>query len=65
MVPALTDNASLLKDSDYRIMKLSFSHKVCTACDLGIREDVKHLVTQCPVFESIRAEMNDVLTRVF
>ena len=40
----LVCDTSLLKSSDYRLKKLSFSHKICTACDLGIREDIKHIV---------------------
>ena len=52
----------MLKGSDYRLKKFSFSHKVCTACHLGIRGDVDHLVMQCPVFEGISAKKNGVLT---
>ena len=47
----LVCNCSLLKDSDYRLKNLSFSNKVCTECYLGIREDVNHLVMQCPAYE--------------
>ena len=60
----LVSDTSLLKSSDYRLKKLSFSHKICTACDLGIREDIKHIVMQCPHYEGIRSEMCDVLKAV-
>ena len=60
----LVCNCSLLKDSDYRLKNLSFSNKVCSECDLGIREDVNHLVMQCPAFEGDRAEMFDLLNTI-
>ena len=53
----LVCNSSLFKDHDYRLKKLSFSHKVCTECPLGIREDLLHLVMQCPDTQEIRTEM--------
>ena len=59
----LVCNASLLKDNDYRLKKLSFSHKVCTACDLSVRENVNHIVMQCPGF-SVRSEMCDILKSI-
>ena len=40
-----------LKDSDSRLKSLSFIHNVCNSCDLGIREDVVHIVIQCPANE--------------
>ena len=60
----LVCDANLLKSSDYRLKKLSFSHKVCTACELGIREDIKHVVMQCPQYEGTRSEMCDVLKAI-
>ena len=60
----LVCNCSLLKDSDYRLKNLSFSNKVCSECYLGIREDVNHLVMQCPAFEEDRAEMLDLLNTI-
>ena len=53
----LVCNSSLLKDHDYRLKKLSFSHKVCTECPLGIREDLLHSVMQCPDTQEIRTVM--------
>ena len=60
----LVCNCSLLKDSDYRLKNLSFSNKVCTECYLGIREDVNHLVMQCPAYEGDRTEMFDLLNTI-
>ena len=57
----LSCNTSLLKDSDYRLKGKSFSHKVCTECVLGIREDLTHLVMQCPANEDLKSEMFDVI----
>ena len=64
LMAKLVGDANLLKSSDYRLKKLSFSNKICTACDLGIREDIKHIVMQCPQYEGTRSEMWDVLKAV-
>ena len=60
----LVCDADLLKANDYRLKRLSFSHKVCNACELGIREDIRHLIMQCPHYEGIRSEMWDVLKAI-
>ena len=57
-------NASLLKDHDYRLKRKSFSHKVCNLCYLGIRDDVNHIVMQCPFSEGTRKEMLDVINAI-
>ena len=64
LMAKLVGDANLLKSSDYRLKKLSFSNKICTACNLGIREDIKHIVMQCPQYEGTRSEMWDVLKAV-
>ena len=69
----LVCKASLLKDHDYRLKRKSFSHKVCTRCVLGIREDVNHIVMQCPCNEGSKQEMleainaldSDIAERIF
>ena len=53
-----------MKDHDYRLKRKSFSHKVCVRCVLGIREDVNHVVMQCPCNEGIREEMFDVIKAI-
>ena len=60
----LVCNASLLKDHDYRLKQKSFSHKVCNQCYLGIREDVNHIVMQCPNNESYKKEMLDCIKAI-
>ena len=60
----LVCNASLLKEHDYRLKRKSFSHKVCNLCDVGIREDVNHIVMQCPNNEGTRKEMLDVIKSI-
>ena len=60
----LVCNASLLKDNDYCLKYLTFSHKVCTECYLSINEDVTHLVMQFPAYKGIRVEMYDVLKAI-
>ena len=67
MVPSMTGvceimaklvcNASLLEDYDYPLKNPNLSHKVCTECYLTIREDVTHLVMQCPAYEGIMVEI--------
>ena len=34
----------LLKSTDCRLKRMTFSNKMCSNCDLGILEDVKHIV---------------------
>ena len=50
-------HASRLKDDDFRLARGSHSEKVCTACDLNIKESIKHLVMQCPASEELKADM--------
>ena len=52
IMASLVCNTSLLKDSDYRIKKKTHSHKICTRCDLGLVEDIRHLLMQCPFFST-------------
>ena len=44
----LVCHASLLKVDDVRLKGSSLASKFCTLCDLGQKEDVRHLVLQCP-----------------
>ena len=37
---------------------------VCVMCYLGIREDINHLVMQCPAYEGDRTEMFEVLNTI-
>ena len=58
---AFVCDTSLLKASDYRLKKKSHIHKVCTKCNLGLVEDIRHLVMQCPFLEPERRIMYDSL----
>ena len=58
---ALVCDTSLLKATDYRLKKKSYSHKICTRCELGCVEDIKHLVMQCPAFSN---QMNDLFEKL-
>ena len=72
IMAVLVCDTSILKSSDYRIKKKSYSHKICTRCDLGIVEDIRHLLMQCPLFstemreqyDSLDQMVNDVASRV-
>ena len=60
----LVCNASLLKDHDYRLKNKSFSHKICNNCELGLREDVNHMVMQCPHSEDAKGEMLEMIGNI-
>ena len=53
----LVCHASLLKVDDVRLKGSSLASKFCTLCDLGQKEDVRHLVLQCPIFALERESM--------
>ena len=53
----LVCDASLLKATDIRLKKHSIASKFCTQCDLGICEDIWHIVMQCPYFKQKRTVM--------
>ena len=42
---------------DYRLKGKSFSHRICTKCELGILEDIKHLLMQCPYYTEERKQL--------
>ena len=53
----LVCDAGRLKATDYRLKGKSHSYKICTKCDLGIIEDIHHLVMQCSFYDDNRTEM--------
>ena len=57
----LVCHTSLLKDDDVRLNDGSFSQTMCSYCELGSRETIKHLVMQCPNFEESRLIMLEEL----
>ena len=61
---ALVCDTSLLKATDYRLKKKSYSHKICTRCDLGSVEDIRHLVMQCPGFSNQMSELFEKLLQM-
>ena len=56
--------ASLLKVDDARLKGSSLASKFCSLCELGIVEDARHLVLQCPVFQDERAAMFSEIRRL-
>ena len=70
LMPELTNTCEIMaklvcnEAYDYRLKSKSFSHKVCDACYLGIKEDTNHIVMQCPMCEGIRSEMLDVINSI-
>ena len=61
---SLASDTSLLKATDYRLKRKSFSHRVCARCDLGIEETIRHLVMQCPFYSDMCAELFGALSRL-
>ena len=64
IMAALVCDTSILKNSDYRLKKKSFSHKICTRCDLGTIEDIRHLLMQCPFFSTEMRNLYESLGRM-
>ena len=58
----LVSHASRLKGDDIRLKGLVPSHKACSECDLYLKEDLFHMVMQCPSFERTRCEMYNELS---
>ena len=59
IMAALVCDKSLQKSTDHRFKRKSFSHKICNRCDLGILENVGHIVMQCPRCIDERKRMLD------
>ena len=55
---------ALIEACQSKVKPLISYNMICTACTLGIREDIKHIVMQCPQYEGTRSEMWDVLKAV-
>ena len=54
---SLVCDTSLLKSTDYRIKRKTFGFKMCNRCELGIIEDARHIILQCPYYDQERTEM--------
>ena len=57
ILASIVCDTSLLKDTDYRIKNKPFGFKMCHRCELGILENARHLILQCPFYEIERADM--------
>ena len=53
----LVSHASKLKTDDVRLKGLTPGHRMCAECDLYIKEDLFHMVMQCPTTEEARILM--------
>ena len=56
ILASIVCDTSLLKSTDYRLKK-PFSFKMCERCDIGILEDARHVILQCPFFSGQRVNM--------
>ena len=50
----LVCDTSLLETTDFRLSTKSFEYKLCDRCDLVIPEGARHIIMQCPYFETER-----------
>ena len=50
---------SNLKDDDIRLRGSTIFARMCSHCDLGIREDAVHVIMQCPAQSDISQELCD------
>ena len=56
-------HASLLKQDDPRLKRLSLSNRTCIACDMYSVEDIFHVIMQCPAYQEDRKILLDEITR--
>ena len=61
---ALVCDTCLLKSTDYRLKKKSFSEKICTKCKYSVLESIFHLVMQCPFHVEERRRLNDLIVNL-
>ena len=57
----LISHSSKLKGDDVRLKALTPSHRTCIQCDMYQREDLYHIVMQCPVQVELRRNMYSAL----
>ena len=57
ILSSIVRDTSLLKATDYRFKNKPFGFKMCHRCDLGIVENARHLILQCPFYDLERASM--------
>ena len=63
-VVKLLSHASILKDDDVRLKGSPMFSKFCEDCDLGVVDDVRHLVLQCPKRQVKRTEMMNAIENI-
>ena len=54
ILASIACDTSLLECTDYRLKKKTFGYKMRERCDLGIIEDARHAIMQCPFFSEQR-----------
>ena len=63
-VASILCDTSLLKTTDYRLKGKTFGYKMCSRCDLGIQEDARHVLMQCPFYNRERKKLFDSLESI-
>ena len=44
----IISQCSMLKSDDFNLKDKSDGHKLCLNCDHGLKEDIRHIIMQCP-----------------
>ena len=60
----LVCNASKLKADDISLKNSTHGSRMCIECNLGIEENIKHIIMQCQAYEEIRREMFDSILKL-
>ena len=53
--------ASRLKCDDVNLKGLPLSYRACDKCEYFAQEDIFHIVMQCPGYQDLRVQMNEVI----
>ena len=63
MVKVVT-HSSLLRNDDVRLKSMPVYTRFCENCDLAAVDDVKHLILQCPKWQSMRSEILEEIANI-
>ena len=64
IMASLVCNTGLLKSTAFRLKGKTFSHRICKKCNLGILENINHLVRQCPYYSEERNSLHLSLSQI-
>ena len=64
VLASIVCDTSLLKSTAYRLKRKTYGFRMCNRCDLGILEDARHIIMQCPYFTEERTDMFNEIEHV-